>query len=393
MTTTSNIFVFVVCGAAEHIHTLHYALKALQKYTQYAVWVVTDSRRNEIPVQHSTVIDITTPQGYSHHQASIYLKTGLHRFLPAGNTYCYLDTDVVAIRPCVDEIFTQYIPPITFAPDHCVLNEFSPWAAQCSCKADFDASVQQYHDLYKQYNETLRHQYEAIQKHISGKTAYNKRNPLVYAWHVLRYHLPGRYYVLDKHYKLEKKTQRWLNHNGEYIEEKYGFHSVYKKHMNLDWSWEHNTFVRPDGRPFFELTCNHLADNIALTFQVQITQPHWQHWNGGVFLFNDRSHPFLEFWHQATLRIFTLPEWKTRDQGTLAATVWHFGLQHQPTLDVRYNYIADYSSHNWKYLGNLQFDHERWGKVSPCFIHIFHHFGDAAWKVWQDVDVNVNNGR
>jgi hypothetical protein len=47
----------------------------------------------------------------------------------------------------------------------------------------------------------------------------------------------------------------------------------------------------------------------------------WQHWNGGVFLFDDSSVEFLSSWHEKTvMRIFDLPNWKTRDQGTLIAT-------------------------------------------------------------------------
>lgn len=87
-----NCFVFVVCGSAEHISTLNLSLKFLRRYSAYPVLVVTDSSRNEIAIEHDNIIDVETPQQYSHHEASIFLKTGLHKFLPDINTnkYCYL---------------------------------------------------------------------------------------------------------------------------------------------------------------------------------------------------------------------------------------------------------------------------------------------------------------
>ena len=121
-------YVFVVCGAAEHINTLHFSLKALKKVSQCPILVLTDTRRNEIPVEHTDVIDIKTPDHYTHHQASIFLKTGVHKFLPKGGSYCYLDTDVVAINTNADDIFDQKKGVITFSTDHCKVRKFSPYA-------------------------------------------------------------------------------------------------------------------------------------------------------------------------------------------------------------------------------------------------------------------------
>jgi hypothetical protein len=49
----------------------------------------------------------------------------------------------------------------------------------------------------------------------------------------------------------------------------------------------------------------------------------------------------MEFWHNASLAIMRDDGWKVRDQGTLAATIWNFGLQHHATLDLRFNRIID----------------------------------------------------
>ena len=44
----NQVFVFVVCGGAEHIDALHYSLKALKKYSSKRIIILTDSKRNEI---------------------------------------------------------------------------------------------------------------------------------------------------------------------------------------------------------------------------------------------------------------------------------------------------------------------------------------------------------
>jgi 4-hydroxybenzoate polyprenyltransferase len=130
-------FVFVVCGPDEHIQTLHLALDRLRPRTNQEILVVTDSSRNRLAVEHDRVIDVATPSEMDDHQASIWLKTSLHRHVPLDRTACYLDSDIVAVRPDLDAVFDHYGPPVTFAPDRMIhdncLDRFSPWAMTCSC--------------------------------------------------------------------------------------------------------------------------------------------------------------------------------------------------------------------------------------------------------------------
>ena len=74
-------FVFVACGAAAHLETLAVALRHLRKFSANPIVVVTDARRNALPVAHALVIDCPTPAALSDAQAAIYLKTSLHRLL------------------------------------------------------------------------------------------------------------------------------------------------------------------------------------------------------------------------------------------------------------------------------------------------------------------------
>ena len=132
---------------------------------------------------------------------------------------------------------------------------------------------------------------------------------------------------------------------------------------------------------------------IKKKFRIRITEPDWQHWNGGVFLFDRDSVEFMETWHKYTLSVFKDPKWMDRDQGTLIATAWKLGLQNNPTLPIEMNFLADYFSENLEYKGNFTFDLKPGiEKIQPRFLHIYHHFGDESWDLWNDV-VSLNHGK
>lgn len=332
----SNNFVFVVCGGAEHIEALHYSLAALKKFSKKDVYVLTDSVRNEIPINHNKIIDVRTPENLNHHQASIFLKTSVHRYLPQGNLYCYLDTDVVAVSEKVDEVFNEFLAPITFAPDHCVADQFSPSTVKCGCAEKFAGWEKELKLLFVQYKELSRPP-ENIEKKVrlEQKLIDIKQNKILYKWTSVKFNLSRNIFQLDEDSFLDKRNHVWVDKNGqailyendikstvELIEENFPY--------RIDRSNGKN-WLR-EGLNVFDARCQHLFDKIQQQFNISITQKDWQHWNGGVFLFNDSSRKFLEMWHEKTMCIFELPEWKTRDQGTLIATVWALGLQNHITL-------------------------------------------------------------
>jgi hypothetical protein len=109
------------------------------------------------------------------------------------------------------------------------------------------------------------------------------------------------------------------------------------------WRRDHRrrSWISPAGNDVFHLQCDHLVHSISDTFGITVKHPRWQLWNGGVFLFDERGYTFLDAWHDKTMRIFSLPGWRARDQGTLVATAWEFGLQDQPLLPSRFNCILD----------------------------------------------------
>jgi len=130
-------FVYVVCGGADHVRTLHRSLQHLLPRTAQEVVVVTDSRRNEEPIDHPVIVDVRTPDELDAHHSSIWLKTSLHRHVPLDRPACYLDSDVLAVRDDVDDVFDHLVAPVTFAADQMIrdnsVDRFSPWAMTCAC--------------------------------------------------------------------------------------------------------------------------------------------------------------------------------------------------------------------------------------------------------------------
>lgn len=391
----NNAFVFVVCGAREHIDTLHYSLKALQKFSQADILVLTDSSRNEIPIDFDNVIDIQTPAHYNHHQASIYLKTGIHKFLPPAKTYCYIDTDIVAVSASCNEVFAQRSGIINFAPDHCQMRSFSPYAVNCGCQEKWNVWHNELEGLLNKYD---------ISRQITDPVLLNKRKLLFRKFDIIKQKpihyaiISARFLLSPIRFKLDNDTyyHRWKRHwhdaSGNII--LYANENLFKlveKHSRFVWNKFKRRWLAEGMYDVYQMECNHLAQQISSTFNITVTNQNWQHWNGGLFLFDEKSHPFLDAWHNKTMHIFTLPDWKTRDQGTLIATAWEFGLHQMPLIDKRFNFIADYYKPTLilDKVSGLITDDAFKTSYQPALMHVYHHFGLKGWDVWDWVDEQV----
>lgn len=123
-------FVFAVAGA-EHAAGLAPALSFLRRATGHEIIVV--QRAGDPPAPHSHLLPVEVPPQFTTHQAAIWLKTGLHRILGLERPFCYLDSDVLALSPEIDTVFSAVDAPIAFAPDHAMLDQFSRFALHCGC--------------------------------------------------------------------------------------------------------------------------------------------------------------------------------------------------------------------------------------------------------------------
>ena len=390
----NEFYVFVVCGSKEHIDTLHLSLKALTSFSEKDVLVLTDSTRNEIDVIHDSIIDVQTPIEYNHHQASIYLKTGIHRFLPIGNLYCYLDTDVIAMDKSCDAIFQQYNSPITFAPDHCKIQAFSSYAVNCGCADKCSEDREAYYKSVKKHDknsELTSPMAKTYQKCIEDWYAELQKSFLTKIFYTIRYFSSFPKFWLSKDIYFDKKRKLWATKDGEIVKYEVNLKSIAKE-ANLKYMLLVNEWKNKKGENIFKTDCDHLTLAIKRTFQVDVRDKNWQHWNGGVFLFNNESHNFLSDWHQKSILIFNEPEWQTRDQGTLISTVWEFGLQNHPILSKEWNFIADFHNNKLvvsKSAGYISDDLFRTAYM-PKFIHVFHEWGNEKWEVWNWIKAKLN---
>jgi len=382
-----NIFVFVVCGSKEHIDTLHFSLEYLRHFSKNKIFVLTDSSRNEIQIQHSEIIDVKTPKGYTNHQASIYLKTGIHQFVPKGNLYCYLDTDVIAVDSNCNQIFNQFIPPIIFAQDHCKVKAFSPYAINCGCFQKCETERNSFFEILSKQdkNHQLKDQKtKHKRKKLDQKIAVIQNSFLSKIIYALRYYLSFPKFWLSKDVYYNKKKRTWHSVDGNIIKYEIDVKSLAKE-TNLKYTLWFNRWKNKKGEDIFNLNCNHLIETIFETFNIEIPEKNWQHWNGGVFLFNENSSAFLDEWHRKTLEIFDNDKWKTRDQGTLIANVWEFGLQKQPTLSKEWNFIADFHNNSLAISRetNTLSDDLFETTHHPKFVHVFHEWGNNDWEIWE----------
>lgn len=380
-----NVFLFIVCGAKEHIDTLHFSLAYLQRFTQNEIWILTDSSRNEVPINHSHIIDIPTPPSFDHHQASIYLKTGVYQFVPTGNLYCYLDTDIIAFNSQVDSIFNEYLAPISFAPDHCLLHKFSAYAVNCGCQDRWLKDREKWETAIKKFDvphqtEQLKEKRKKIQDHFEQL----KKQPLQRFLTISKILLSYPRYRLHEDAFYVKKTKSWHDKEGNLL-----LYNVDWRRIQKETGFQFNIFSRKWLNQYkediWQDTCHHLGEFIYNKFKIKISNKKFQHWNGGVFLFDDKSHDFLKSWHEKTMEIFNDPSWKTRDQGTLIATIWEKKLENHPTLDKKWNLIADYNNPflKWTNADCVQIGHKEW--INPNFIHVYHHFGDTHWGFWNEM--------
>ncbi len=447
-----NRYVFVVCGDDEHIHTLNYSIRFLKHFSKLSIIVVTDTSRNQINIAHEEVVDIKTPTHFNHHQASIYLKTGLHRFLDMAHQYCYLDTDIIAINAAVDSIFDYFKAPITFSTDHCKMSDFSESAVRFILPEKFEKRRQHFERKLKKYQakyyreearlqveqekiESLQKEWEVyyaenqksnqlgkrlpnekylqrklslarfiLKKHLkaNGKSTIfssllkyvvyydkegrawrtNKKNEIIF-----HHHLSFKDYFLSAGYLWNSQTKQWNDAQGNSLVNNMPYHQTLAKETGFVWNEEAFKWTDPQLDHYLKSKPQELRRLIKEKFKVEVEKNNWQHWNGGVFLFNKTSTSFLENWHQWTMEIFKDEKWYTRDQGTLIATAWKFNLGAHPTLPIEYNFIADYFHPTMHYKGKFTFDvNEKRKNIQPHFLHVYHHFGDQDWLLWQDIE-------
>ena len=284
-------FVYAVCGSKKYLDELKISFEQLKVLTTHPIYIVTDENRNEYRIDFGSVIHVDIPSNFNNKEASIFLKTSLINYLPKHELFCYLDSDVIAVNTGIQFIFQEYTAPITFADDMCTIDEFSPFSINCNCKEVRD------------YEEKVLNEYFSNQK---IKMRFNI--PMKLGW-----------------------PSKIANAISEFIRNPKG-----KK----DYDFDNFQFVDTNKMTMEKLKCTHLREHLESKFEVLGIEEHFTHWNGGVFLFSEKSKNFLLDWHTKVLEIFADSDWVNRDQGALIASHFNLGLQKSPRLSSKYNCIV-----------------------------------------------------
>lgn len=386
-------FVFVVCGAREHLDTLALSYSVLAKKTKYPIYVVTAHSRNAYQINYPNLIDVKVPDSYlDPHRSSIWLKTSLHKILPTGKLYAYLDADILAYGKNMDEIFEQYVSPIIFAPDHCKMPQFSPYAVACGCLEALDKKRYEVNEIIaKEDPLSVTKDPVILEKRAQLFKAFQqrKKNGKLSIGFYLKYFTSWPIFRFNDEFRLDHKKKIWIDGQNNPVMHKIVMRKIAKK-AGLKWNYLKNEMTLPDGNSLYSNHCSHLQQKIKEKFNITVTDPNWQHWNGGVFLFGPESKEFMDTWHQYTINIFEDQEWMTRDQGTLIATVWKLGLENHPTLNKKWNLILDYYYPNLSVEDNGKITIDGKEYIAPEFVHIYHHWGDLQWEVWNKVMANLS---
>jgi hypothetical protein len=270
------------------------------------------------------------------------------------------------------------------------MDYFSPFAVNCGCI-----------ELYKKYNDKMESNLVEIDPlRLSSKSSivsnrkklsifYQGKNTILKRVIVgLKYFFSFRTFTISDDLFFDKKQKIWYDKKGEVFMNQFKY-SFFSKKIGLKWSYLKGCPILNDGRSLWQMKCNHLQSQVRMTFQIEVNNAKFQHWNGGVFLFNDDSHEFLDSWHSSTMEIFKDPNWKTRDQGTLIATVWKFQLQNHPTLNKKWNLIADYYNEELEWIEDRKIQLHKNEIYEPKLIHVYHHFQDTNWEFWNQLMENL----
>lgn len=248
-------FVFVVCGDKENIDELNISIRCLKHFTKYPILVVTDLSRNKEKIEHNHIVDVPTMREFTDHQASIFLKTSLFEILDKNRTYCYLDTDVIAVRENVDDIFRHKQGIISFASDIVDLRRFSWYAVKCNCLEENEKKKKmllQSIAFYESTFDKLITGWKKIHHYISAKKL--KLKELIITWDstykqtdpdVLekKKQLESLIPVWERDHKITDKGLLRKKHQLEgYIyawETKYKDHALYVENLIKEWEAKH----------------------------------------------------------------------------------------------------------------------------------------------------------
>lgn len=389
--------VLAVCGDAAHLARARRAVACLRRQGALRVVVVTDPARNRGALPDAEIVAVAIDPRWSDAQASILLKTSVAEHLDEGDVHLYLDSDVFAIAPGLDDALRHWCPPVVFASDlpfpAASLRTFGPFALRCACRRErermtrFFARLDALAELHRAHQD-LRPLADAAlyerprfagerrrgkwwngraeggrgdasirfaQDFVDGEPVRIEYRFAGSRFRLVRDAAGGSCFEDDEGPPLAWVDDPvaldggyWRDGDGDFLrrravdggeERVWCAGGVPRKRWLARESGEGGVWADLDGG--FPDRCDHLAEALERIFGVTIQPRDWVPWNGGVFLFGPGSRPFLADWRERCLRLFAEPDFLVRDQGALVAAVFAAGLAGQPRLPAAFNRIVD----------------------------------------------------
>jgi hypothetical protein len=356
-------FVYSVVGKGKHSARVDNSVRLLQSMTNKEIYVVAGKDRHNVS-SSGNKIEVALPKDLDDHEASIWLKTSLNKYLPTGKRYAYLDSDVLPVHN-PDAIFEQFKDPIMFARDQATIDRFSPYAVSCGClkdKIDQQLALQEQIDQFANYSKSilpkdvLFEKQKRLKRLLSDEMIFQK-------WlRFIRFNLARKKYHLSGEFYFDKEKSIWYDNDEEII-----LYHEPNQHIQQHSPYTHddqtNRWLNAKHEDIHDVQCSHLRESLLNKFDVAADGKELL-WNGGIFLFDEGSNDFMNTWHQIVCDILSDHRWRTRDQAALYITSRKFN------LDPAENHLE--KKWNWLITENTELDLLMNEKVKPHFVHLMH---------------------
>src|SRR5690606_3077345 len=138
------------------------------------------------------------------------------------------------------------------------------------------------------------------QKELQNHFLLLKENKIKKIKTAIRFFISFPIFRLNNEFSYNRREKYWLNSRYEIV-----LYDTSPKLIEKYTCLKYNRFTQMRLNEFKEDIwadkCHHLQAYILDKFNVTITNKNFQHWNGGVFLFDGQAHEFLKAWFDKTM--------------------------------------------------------------------------------------------
>jgi len=113
-------------------------------------------------------------------------------------------------------------------------------------------------------------------------------------------------YFKEHNLKFDPVNNCWVGIEGHNILGEPNLVTSISEKSEYRWNRIFKSWIDEKGNSMMSSSSDNLRLEIEKTFGVIVKEKNWQHWNGGLFLFNADSLSFLKIWRDWTIEVFNL---------------------------------------------------------------------------------------